>query len=101
MVSPITLQHLLVAQGLPTFKAFLASKDRLMLTPRELRQVMQAVAAANARLLVHAEDGDLNAATEERLVTTGRTRWGTPSKGVSSTIFGSIIRKRSSVGRNL
>lgn len=63
----------LVDQGIPTFKAFLAYKDRLMLTPAELRLVMQAVARAGGRLLVHAEDGELNAAAEERLLTTGRS----------------------------
>ncbi len=63
---------LLVQQGIPTFKAFLAYKNRLMLTPAELQRVMEAVAGAGGRLLVHAEDGELNAAAEQRLIHTGR-----------------------------
>ncbi len=63
----------LVADGLPTFKAFLAYKDRLMLTPAELEDLMRAVRAAGGRLLLHAEMGELNASCEAALLHTGRT----------------------------
>ncbi len=63
----------LVEQGIPTFKGFLAYKGRLMLTPREMKALMQAVRAADGMLLVHAEDGEVNAASEQALITTGRT----------------------------
>ena len=62
----------LAAAGLPTFKAFLAYKGRLMLEPERMRRVMAAVRDAGGRLLVHAEDGELNAARERRLLDTGR-----------------------------
>ena len=63
----------LVARGIPSFKAFLAYKDRLMLTPEELERLMSSVATCGGRLLVHAEDGELNAAAAEQLIQTGRT----------------------------
>jgi len=63
----------LVAAGIPTFKAFLAYKDRLMLTPEELAALMTAVHDAGARLLLHAEMGETNAAFEQALIDTGRT----------------------------
>jgi len=67
----------LVGQGLPTFKGFLAYKGRLMLSPVEMTRLMEAVHGANAMLLVHAEDGEMNAAAESVLLDTGRTapRW--------------------------
>lgn len=63
----------LVAAGLPTFKGFLAYKGRLMLDPAQMGRLMAAVAGAGGMLLVHAEDGELNAAAEQILVGTGRT----------------------------
>ncbi len=63
----------LVEAGIPTFKGFLAYKGRLMLTPAQMRKLMQAVRRANGMLLVHAEDGEMNAAAEQALITTGRT----------------------------
>jgi dihydropyrimidinase len=63
---------LLVARGIPTFKGFLAYKDRLMLDEAELERLMRAVAACQGQLLVHAEDGELNAAAEAALIHTGR-----------------------------
>ncbi len=68
---------LLVAAGLPTFKGFLAYKGRLMLEPERLRLLMVAVREAGAMLLVHAEDGEINAAAESILRDTGRIgpRW--------------------------
>ncbi len=63
----------LVEQGLATFKGFLAYKGRLMLTRQEMNKLMVAVRQAGAMLLVHAEDGEMNAAAEEALVNTGRT----------------------------
>jgi dihydropyrimidinase len=63
----------LVARGFPTFKAFLAYKGRLMLTPAELEQVAVAVRDAGGRLLVHAEDGEAIAQAEAQHIQTGRT----------------------------
>lgn len=63
----------LVERGLATFKGFLAYKGRLMLTRQEMNKLMVAVGQAGAMLLVHAEDGEMNAAAEEALVNTGRT----------------------------
>ncbi len=62
----------LVSGGMPTLKAFLAYKDRLMLAPDEMRRVMTTVRDAGGRLLIHAEDGELNAGLERRLLDTGR-----------------------------
>ncbi len=63
----------LLEQGLPTFKGFLAYKDRLMLTTDQMRTLMIAVRQAGGMLLVHAEDGQMNAAAEQILLDTGRT----------------------------
>jgi len=63
----------LVTRGVPTFKGFLAYKDRLMLTANERERLMRAVVACGGKLLVHAEDGELNAAAETALLHTGRT----------------------------
>jgi dihydropyrimidinase len=63
----------LVSQGLPTFKGFLAYKGRLMLSLAEMKRLMEAVHQAGAMLLVHAEDGEMNAAAERVLLDTGRT----------------------------
>lgn len=67
----------LVAAGFPTFKGFLAYKGRLMLEPARLRILMKAVKEAGAMLLVHAEDGEMNAQAEGVLRDTGRIgpRW--------------------------
>jgi len=63
----------LVSKGLPTFKGFLAYKGRLMLTPEQMRSVMTAVHEAGAMMLVHCEDGEMNAEVEKVLLDTGRT----------------------------
>ena len=63
----------LVEVGLPTFKGFLAYKDRLMLTATAMEQLMNAVARAKGMLLVHAEDGLMVDKAQEILVGTGRT----------------------------
>jgi len=67
----------LVAQGLPTFKGFLAYKGRLMLEPERMKELMHAVRDAGGLLLVHAEDGQMNAEAEEILRHSGRIgpRW--------------------------
>ncbi|MCP4291545.1 MAG: amidohydrolase family protein [bacterium] len=67
----------LVAAGLPTFKGFLAYKGRLMLEPERLKKLMASVHQANGMLLVHAEDGQMNAEAESILRDTGRIapRW--------------------------
>lgn len=68
---------LLLRDGLPTFKGFLAYKGRLMLEPERLRTLMGAVRRAGGLLLVHAEDGEMNAQAEEILRQSGRIgpRW--------------------------
>ncbi len=63
----------LVEQGLATFKGFLAYKGRLMLSLVEMKRLMEAVHRAGAMLLVHAEDGEMNATAEKVLLDTGRT----------------------------
>lgn len=63
----------LVARGLPTFKAYLAYKGRLMLAPAELERLMLAVSKAGGRLLLHAEDGEAIAQAEAQLLHTGRS----------------------------
>jgi len=63
----------LIAAGLPTFKGFLAYKGRLMLRSDQMRTLMVAVHAHGGMLLVHAEDGEMNAAAEQVLQDTGRT----------------------------
>lgn len=62
----------LTAAGVPTFKGFLAYKGRLMLEPPDLARLMAAVKAAGALLLVHAEDGQLNAVAQDILLNAGR-----------------------------
>jgi dihydropyrimidinase len=62
----------LVSAGCATFKGFLAYKGRLMLQPHEMKILMQAVRNAGAMLLVHCEDGEMNAVLEDTLVHTGR-----------------------------
>lgn len=78
----------LVAAGVPTFKGFLAYKGRLMLSPAELTAVAGAVAAAGGLLLVHAEDGELNAAVEAELLAAGRStpRWHPDAHPVESEV---------------
>lgn len=83
----------LMRAGLPTFKGFLAYKDRLMLTPAEMSALMDAVAAAGGLLLVHAEDGELNARVEAELVAVGRTapRWHPDAHPVESEVQAAIL----------
>jgi len=78
----------LLAAGLPTYKGFLAYKGRLMLTPARMSALMDAVAAAGGLLLVHAEDGELNAAVEAELLAAGRTapRWHPDAHPVESEV---------------
>jgi dihydropyrimidinase len=63
----------LAAAGHATFKGFLAYQGRLMLTLEQMKRLMASVHAAGAMLLVHAEDGEMNAAVEKTLLDTGRT----------------------------
>jgi dihydropyrimidinase len=63
----------LVAAGLPTFKAFLAYKGRLMLTNEELARVLRHVTAAGGGLLLHAEDGEWNDRVLHDLLARGAT----------------------------
>ncbi|MEN8007371.1 MAG: amidohydrolase family protein [Candidatus Krumholzibacteriota bacterium] len=74
-VSPDRLAEIpgLVENGLATFKGFLAYKGRLMLAADDMKRLMEAVCKSGAMLLVHAEDGEMNAAAEETLLNTGRT----------------------------
>ncbi len=62
----------LVAAGVPTFKGFLAYKDRLMLAPEQMALLMDAVKEAGGLLLVHAEDGEMNALSQDVLLNAGR-----------------------------
>jgi dihydropyrimidinase len=83
----------LVAAGVPTFKGFLAYKDRLMLSPADLARLMDAVAAAGGLLLVHAEDGELNAKLEAELLAAGRTapRWHPDAHPVESEVHAAVL----------
>ncbi|MBK8166738.1 MAG: amidohydrolase family protein [bacterium] len=83
----------LVAAGVPTFKGFLAYKDRLMLSPAALGQLMAAVADAGGLLLVHAEDGELNAKVEAELVAAERTapRWHPDAHPVESEVHAAVL----------
>jgi dihydropyrimidinase len=63
----------LVERGCPSFKAFLAYPDRLMLDETALRRLMAAAAAAGGQVLIHAEDGRLVADRQESLIRAGRT----------------------------
>lgn len=63
----------LLADGVCTFKAFLAYPGRLMLSRTALEGLMAAIASRGARLVVHAEDGPTCAAAERALLDTGRT----------------------------
>ncbi|MFH1843661.1 MAG: amidohydrolase family protein [bacterium] len=47
----------LVARGVPTFKGFLAYKDRLMLTASAMERLMRAVAGCGGKLLVQPKTG--------------------------------------------
>ena len=78
----------LLAAGSPTFKGFLAYKGRLMLPPARMSALMDAVADAGGLLLVHAEDGELNAAIEAELLAAGRTapRWHPDAHPVESEV---------------
>jgi dihydropyrimidinase len=78
----------LVRAGLPTFKGFLAYKGRLMLTPVAMSSLMDAVAEAGGLLLVHAEDGEMNAQVEAELLAAGRTapRWHPDAHPVESEV---------------
>jgi dihydropyrimidinase len=62
----------LIAAGIPTFKGFLAYKGRLMLEPAAMGQLMGAVREAGGLLLVHAEDGEMNARAQDVLLNAGR-----------------------------
>jgi dihydropyrimidinase len=83
----------LLAAGVPTFKGFLAYKDRLMLTPPEMSALMAAVAAAGGLLLVHAEEGELNAQAEAELLAAGRTapRWHPEAHPVESEVHAATL----------
>jgi dihydropyrimidinase len=78
----------LLGAGVPTFKGFLAYKGRLMLAPAKMSALMDAVAAAGGLLLVHAEDGEMNARVEAELLTAGRTapRWHPDAHPVESEV---------------
>lgn len=77
-----------VAAGVPTIKAFLAYKDRLMLTPGEMQLLMKQLRDVGGHLLVHAENGERNAAAEAELVARGRTgpSWHTAAHPPASEI---------------
>ncbi len=93
--SPERLAELpaLLRAGLPTFKGFLAYKGRLMLTPVAMSSLMDAVAEAGGLLLVHAEDGELNAQVEAELLAAGRTapRWHPDAHPVESEVQAAVL----------
>lgn len=62
----------IIAMGIPSLKGFLAYKNRLMLSPGELQDLMVVVRGAGGMLLVHAEDGEMNAQAEQVLKDLGR-----------------------------
>jgi dihydropyrimidinase len=62
----------LIASGIPSIKGFLAYKGRLMLSPGQLQDLMMVVRDAGGILLVHAEDGEMNAQAEQVLKDLGR-----------------------------
>ncbi len=62
----------LIAAGIPSIKGFLAYKGRLMLSPGQLQDLMMVVRDAGGILLVHAEDGEMNAEAEQVLKDLGR-----------------------------
>jgi len=62
----------LAADGVPSFKGFLAYPGRLMLEPAAMKELMEAVKTAGGLLLVHAEDGLMNAAAQDVLLNAGR-----------------------------
>lgn len=77
-VSEITPERLtelaeVIATGVPTIKAFLAYKGRLMLDPDEMKLLMKQISELGAHLLVHAEDGEMNADAQTQLMLKGRT----------------------------
>ncbi len=77
-ISEITPERLteladVVATGVPTIKAFLAYKGRLMLAPDEMKLLMKQLCELGAHLLVHAEDGEMNADAQTQLMLKGRT----------------------------
>ena len=78
----------IVAAGVPTIKAFLAYKGRLMLTADEMQLLMRQLRDLGAHLLVHAEDGELNAEAEAQLVGNGHTgpSWHTAAHQPTSEI---------------
>jgi dihydropyrimidinase len=64
---PYEVVHAGLARGVTTFKAMLAYKRKgLMLDDRTLFELMTAVAAAGAQLLVHPENGVITELLEER-----------------------------------
>lgn len=89
-IAPERLAELdgLVHAGVPTFKAFLAYKGRLMLAAAELRLLMRQVKDVGGHLLLHAEDGEMNATAEAILAATGRTgpEWHPAAHGPESEV---------------
>ncbi len=77
-VSEITPERLselsdVLAAGVPTIKAFLAYKGRLMLSREEMQLLMRQIHDVGAHLLIHAEDGEQNDLDQARLLSEGRT----------------------------
>lgn len=77
-VSEITPERLseltdVIAAGVPTLKAFLAYKGRLMLSRDEMHLLMKQIRDVGGHLLVHAEDGEKIAADQDRLMRDGCT----------------------------
>jgi len=62
----------LATSGVPSFKGFLAYPGRLMLEAAAMKELMKAVKTTGGLLLVHAEDGLMNAAAQDVLLNAGR-----------------------------
>lgn len=64
----------LLSRGVGTFKMFMVYKDRLLLTPGEIRDVMFALSRHGGTALIHAEDPGIIDHLVEIQVTNGETK---------------------------
>ncbi len=62
-----------IAAGITSFKAYLAYLKTIGITYKELREVMQIIAAHNGTLAIHCEDGDEISRLQNKYVTCGCT----------------------------
>lgn len=62
-----------VRHGLPSFKLFMAYKDSLQLSDKELFQILQRIGELNGIALVHCENGDVIEVLIEQALAAGKT----------------------------